>query len=414
MNGLLSLINPQMAGLLGQAPRRPAPIMADEGDEAFLRRYAQQGYEGQPMPAPVPARATPEQRRDVMGAGESLLHFLAGGTEGVHQTRERRRAELDRPGLLARQDELRQFARAMGPEAAIAFETNPQAFGESLGMQYRPVTTAEGSITSFGPDRRVAAPVIERFDDRYGVIDPLNTAAGVSYSAPRGATFSEETARINATNPVPVSPGGLLVDPQTGQPVARGLDRILAASEGTDLVTEGGAPLYTNTKTPAAASDPEAAARAREGRLTMADNLANGLEGSRRFADAGGVVARWLPWEVQDRANLESHLETLKGNLSFEKLMEMKANSPTGASGLGALSDREARMLASTVSALDADMSPGELERSFKIIDGLVAKLREEPASARGPVRVTSPEQARALPSGTVFITPDGQTRVRQ
>jgi hypothetical protein len=35
------------------------------------------------------------------------------------------------------------------------------------------------------------------------------------------------------------------------------------------------------------------------------------------------------------------------------------------------------------------------------------------PAAASGPVRVRTPDEARALPPGTVFITPDGRRKVR-
>ena len=41
------------------------------------------------------------------------------------------------------------------------------------------------------------------------------------------------------------------------------------------------------------------------------------------------------------------------------------------------------------------------------------APPRKPPASAKPPVRVNTPQEAQALAPGTVFITPDGRTKVR-
>lgn len=182
----------------------------------------------------------------------------------------------------------------------------------------------------------------------------------------------------------------------------------------------------------------------------MADNLRTGLAGARNFINSAGVWSNLNPLNRQSRANLEAHLATLKGNITFSQLMEMKRNSPTGASGLGALSDNEARMLASTVAALDADMSPRELRRSLSVIErlagridqttGRTPRLRFQPTEAQTATarridtgaamtrgaRVGSQEwpiyinpndpngsYANVRP-GQYFITPDGQVLQRR
>lgn len=144
----------------------------------------------------------------------------------------------------------RAAAAAMGPAALIAFDANPESFGESLGMQYRPVTTASGSITSYGPGegaRRVAAPVVERFDDRFGSFDPLNPQAGARYTAARGPTQSEltaetvaQTGRINALN-VPVAANTDLVNPTTGTAIYQGY-----RPPNVTTLAPGGEALVTN------------------------------------------------------------------------------------------------------------------------------------------------------------------------
>jgi hypothetical protein len=126
-------------------------------------------------------------------------------------------------------------------------------------MQYRPVTTASGSITSYGPGegaRRVAAPVVERFDDRFGSFDPLNPQAGAQYTAPRGPTESEriaatvaETGRINALN-VPVAANTDLVDPTTGRQIYQGFraPEVSSVPQGGSLaITDPGTGAVINT-----------------------------------------------------------------------------------------------------------------------------------------------------------------------
>lgn len=56
-----------------------------------------------------------------------------------------------------------------------------------------------------------------------------------------------------------------------------------------------------------------------------------------------------------DRNALQGWIDSLKGQLSYQNLMAMKAASPNGASGLGALSEGEQRMLANLAGNLDLD-----------------------------------------------------------
>lgn len=149
--------------------------------------------------------------------------------------------------------------------------------------------------------------------------------------------------------------------------------------------------------------------------VQTAGAMSQALTRAREFIGAAGALTKYNPLQIQNRANLEGNLDTLKANLTFDKLMEMKASSPTGASGLGALSDNEARLLASTVASLSPDMSPQELERSFGEIDALVAKMRDTRGAPSGsPVRVTSAAEAQRLAPGTLFQTPDGRIMRRR
>lgn len=400
---------PGMAGMAGltledvllNAPQAAPPVAA------------------QPAPVPQPVEAAPQGRERV--SGWRLLDRVLGGqtiTEGLDAERARLQSEVDRPQALARMNRLRQAAEAMGPAAMIAFETNPEKFGESLAEQYAPQVIAAGGIQSvIGSGQRVSAPQVTQFGDSLVRTDPLRPQPETLMQ--RGPTHSELTARLTAERPVELAPGAVALN-RDGTEFGRGADRILSAADGVDVLTETGRPIYQNQRD-APVADPVAAEAARrtavageESRRNMAANLATGLAGARQFVGSAGVWSQYNPLNRQSRANLEGHLDTIKGNITFERLTEMKRNSPNGASGLGALSDNEARMLASTVAALNPDMSPEQLSRSFAVIDDLVAKLEApSPAAGGAVVTVSTPAQAAALPPGTRYRNPAGQEFIR-
>lgn len=85
---------------------------------------------------------------------------------------------------------------------------------------------------------------------------------------------------------------------------------------------------------------------------------------------------------------LKGDLDTIFGNLSFERLQQMREESPTGA-GVGAASDRDIALLGTTVANLDAAVELpvflerlDQIERSF--IGMQVAAAGYDPASPEG------------------------------
>ena len=180
-------------------------------------------------PRVAPAPVAPPQRQRV--SGWRVLDRVLGGetvSEGLDAERARLQTEAERPQTQARMQAMRLAAERMGPEAMIAFNTNPEAFGESLGMQFRPVTTAAGSRTTYGP--RVGAFTVEQptFDvmgdqtvqrDSRGV-RPVYTRTEPSIKENIDRSVAE-TGRINALN-VPVGPNTDLVNPVSGQAIYQG------------------------------------------------------------------------------------------------------------------------------------------------------------------------------------------------
>lgn len=82
-------------------------------------------------------------------------------------------------------------------------------------------------------------------------------------------------------------------------------------------------------------------------------------------AGAGGLAAK-VP--MTDARNLQAKLDTVKANLGFDRLQQMRDNSPTGGA-LGAVAVQELVALQSTVASLDQLQSPGQLRSALDKID---------------------------------------------
>lgn len=81
-----------------------------------------------------------------------------------------------------------------------------------------------------------------------------------------------------------------------------------------------------------------------------------------------GAIAEMKPGGGTPRDDFLANIGGIKGALIQDKLLALKQASKTGASGMGALSEKEGDLLASSVAALTPDMSPQEYERSFRDI----------------------------------------------
>lgn len=69
-----------------------------------------------------------------------------------------------------------------------------------------------------------------------------------------------------------------------------------------------------------------------------------------------------------DARNLSAKLETIKANLGFDRLQQMREASPTGGA-LGAVAVQELTALQSTVASLDQGQSPAQLRQSLDKIE---------------------------------------------
>ena len=118
--------------------------------------------------------------------------------------------------------------------------------------------------------------------------------------------------------------------------------------------------------------------------------------GGQQLMNTGGTAAN----------DLRATLETIKANVAFDKLQQIRAASPTGGA-LGAVSDKEMSLLSSALTSLDQSQSAeqlmqnlGNLEAIYKTITD---KLNAPPADATAPAAQPTPS------TGQITLPPDLQ-----
>ncbi len=168
--------------------------------------------------------------------------------------------------------------------------------------------------------------------------------------------------------------------------------------------------------------------------------LSGGMDGFSRLASAAnqllnhpglngilGLQSKLPNFPGGDAADAAALLETLKSQVGFGVLQDMRNNSKTGGA-LGAVSDAEGKRLEANLAALDTKQSPEQFRRSLQQIlsytEGAKDRLQsaynlkhgakdgERPAGgSAGAPRINSPAELANLPSGALFTAPDGSIR---
>jgi hypothetical protein len=128
----------------------------------------------------------------------------------------------------------------------------------------------------------------------------------------------------------------------------------------------------------------KADARAK-GAIAQADSVlqevrdAKGMVGL-NTAGVGGVLSNVPATEAR---NLSSKLLTIKANLGFDRLQQMRDQSPTGGA-LGSVAQQELAALQATVASLDQMQSPAQLTSALDKIERHYSKWRDTVQQANG------------------------------
>jgi len=186
---------------------------------------------------------------------------------------------------------------------------------------------------------------------------------------------------------VPLSPADpttpLKVEQLRGQISSQGISRAKTAAELNQL--NATAP-YDARKAAADARKAEAEAVAAQAKVEQSspeqrslqaalanDEILDAIAAARNDSYVGGSAGRWasLPafFQPQSAINLAGALNTITSRLTLDKLMELKAASSQGASGLGALSEKEGALLRDSVAALGQTQDPARLRDNLAKVE---------------------------------------------
>jgi len=142
-------------------------------------------------------------------------------------------------------------------------------------------------------------------------------------------------------------------------------------------------------------------------------------------ASTGFVGARLRGVEGSPAYNLAAEIETVKANLGFDRLQQMRDNSPTGGA-LGSIAVQELVALQSTIANLDPNQSEEQIRANLERVKTHYANWRSaveqalaeeerrgsgQRASATNLTRVQSAADYQALAPGAEYIAPDGSLR---
>lgn len=120
-----------------------------------------------------------------------------------------------------------------------------------------------------------------------------------------------------------------------------------------------------------------------------------------------GQIGRYLGGS--NAFELESTLETIKANLGFDRLQQMRDNSPTGGA-LGSVAVKELDALQSTVANLRIGQSDEQLKKNLKKIDEHYSKWADTMKKAgRSDMVESAPAKPSTIPDGTTATNKQGQ-----
>lgn len=160
-------------------------------------------------------------------------------------------------------------------------------------------------------------------------------------------------------------------------------------------------------QTPTGAPSPYAAERRQRNRQSVNELMGKvgpstvGF-GTGTMSSIGGTPAR----------NFKAELDTLKANIGFSELTEMREASKTGGA-LGQVSDREIALLTSTLGALDQGQSPANFKAQLqKILDSLDRWDRARASAIPG--QNAPPPLGKTSEVGQVYLYNGKKVRVRE
>lgn len=373
-------------GLMGrQAPR---PRMATTGPDAMLAALAAQMAQPEASVSAVPPPRERVSLMNVLGRALAPNTFAALDGERTRLENERFRPQRDE-----RRARIEAAINGMPVEAQIAYASNPEKFGENLSEMFGVTTTSAGGRSDvMGLGRTVGANSFSTVNDNIYRNNPLTGESTVAATAP--ASFADVTNRYQAENPT-VAANARVVNLPSGRTVAEGYiepqvtntpeggttnvfdsqGRVINQVQGnpssnarksfTDTL---GVRRFEDTGEPVFPDDFNRIRGQAENRVTAANQAATNLSRTIREAldlsggGETGMVGAVMGAVPGTRARrLRAVIETIKSNVGFNYLQQMRELSPTGGA-LGNVAQQELASLQSVWGNLDPNASEEQLD----------------------------------------------------
>jgi hypothetical protein len=238
--------------------------------------------------------------------------------------------------------------------------------GKEASQYYQPVQTADsGQIMNDGLDETTQLQVMTALasGDQAGALKIMADAEEKSRKSSEPNTDIGKMQRDEQLGLVPKGSTEQLVQQKTRQTRKEEMDA--KAAEQAAKVADQSAEI---TKSVADTKIKEA--------LDLLENNTLGVGGMSATANL------FLPGKGTDADTLDSVYSTLKSVISLDKLMELKKASPTGASGFGALSAPELKLLTDSVAALDVELDKDVQLENIRTIQRILGYGNGDPIEA--------------------------------
>lgn len=162
-----------LSGPPAGVPRLPGPTSGEIGS---LPQVAGRAPGPDPMAPNIPKRS-----------GWRILDSVLGGGMTISQARD---AETARISGAERLQQQLAFASTLPPIEREIYMSNIKAWSDNKAANLKNVDLAGGHVLTTGDGRALAgAPIIEKFDDRFGFASPVT--GQTMFTDPRGPTFDE-------------------------------------------------------------------------------------------------------------------------------------------------------------------------------------------------------------------------------
>jgi hypothetical protein len=341
--------DPLAQGLLGFGTALMTPRQMGGGMPAAMQAFGAQAQQAQMMRRQMDQDA---QRQQMLAQQMEMQRERFGMEKekfGFEKDQYAQQQALSKEQM-ERMQRVRAELAYTKPELLPLFDADPkEAMKRMFPEPGKPTIVPKGAAV-LGPDGKPSFTNVE--PPEMTAMEKNLRAAGIDPQSPQGQALLRQYAQKNATHaPAPSQTvyTGTMVQAEgpDGRPMF-----VMPSKDGTVSGVPGLAPPGTKKDADAAANRIKAETdRARLMIATVDQALAN--VGPLTTGFSGSIAGKVAGSKAYD---LRATIETLKANLGFQQLAEMRAASPTGGA-LGAIAVQELIALQSTLASIDANQS---------------------------------------------------------